>query len=532
MANYGCLLTAVGQAKIANAIATGTPLKLTEMAVGDGAGNPITPAPEMLTLVREVYRRSINAMAVSPGSADTLVVEMVLPGEVGPFVIREGAVFDEDGDMIAIAAVPASTKSVAEEGSTKDVVLQIHLKVASTAAVTVAINPAVVIATRTWVEGNFVHIPPGGTIGQFLRKKSNALNDYEHVDIGADGINFTVNVIEEEQTLAEGQVVVDWNDITTNGIAVYVQLNTPDAGLVRLIKGADYSIESPTRIELFAAWPAGSKILGTQNEPNSNTTPEGIGALARDKNLADVPNKPTARGNLGLSYASLEELVEGLVGNKVVTPQTLKALLDAISLAQSNGLAKVSGGDLNLIQKTGFYAYGTSTLNKPPFALASGTVIHIEAAFTTGQQGFQLAINDSPDAARQLLGFRTRSGGAWRDWVSIFGSSWWQKYQSPITNPASGQSSYQVFPPGPGLGIIHNWGKATVNNATPSLYIPFPHAFTQENPNILISTSSEMVSIYDKAHPVISITARTKNGFTVKSTFSQQMSFEWLAIGK
>ena len=47
MSNYGAILTNAGAAKLANAIALGVPLKLTQMAVGDGNGQPVAPDPAM-----------------------------------------------------------------------------------------------------------------------------------------------------------------------------------------------------------------------------------------------------------------------------------------------------------------------------------------------------------------------------------------------------------------------------------------------------------------------------------------------------
>ena len=42
---YFAIPTHAGQAKIANALALGIPIKITQMAVGDGNGQPVTPNP-------------------------------------------------------------------------------------------------------------------------------------------------------------------------------------------------------------------------------------------------------------------------------------------------------------------------------------------------------------------------------------------------------------------------------------------------------------------------------------------------------
>lgn len=326
MPTYGCLITVAGRAKIASAIVTGIPVALTEMAVGDGAGNPITPNGNESTLVREVYRRSINAMTVSPASADTVMLEMVIPAAEGPFVIREVGVFDEDGDLIAIASVPASTKPAPSEGATKDVVIIVNAKVDNADAVIVQINPNVVIATRTWVDGNYLRLPGNGSTGQLLRKKSNTPNDFEYFNPDFDATNFIFDCVEEPQVLATDQTIVIFETITTAGMAIYVEKT--GGGLERLVRLQDFDIIDETSIELAVSYAAGTRLLGVQNDPNGAVTPHGIGALSREDNLSDLTNKPAARLALGVPYAAQEEAEEAALGDVVMTPIATRQQID------------------------------------------------------------------------------------------------------------------------------------------------------------------------------------------------------------
>lgn len=318
MPTYGCLITAAGRAKIANAIATGVPVVLTEMSVGDGAGNSVTPSPAQSALVREVYRRTINAVSVSPSTADAMLIEMVIPGDVGPFVMREAGVWDEDGNLFAITALPTSVKPAPAEGATKDVAIIVTVKVENAAAVTVQVNPNIVIATRTWVDGNYLRLPGAGTTHQLIRKKSNNPNDWEFFDPEFDATGFVFDSIEEPQTLAADQTVVDFATITTAGIAVYVEKTA--GGLERLARDQDYTILDETRIELAASYPADTRLLGVQNDPNGAVSPHSIGALARDENLGDLPNVAGARANLQLAYAGQADAEAGAEGLGVMSP--------------------------------------------------------------------------------------------------------------------------------------------------------------------------------------------------------------------
>lgn len=181
MASFFTLITATGQAKIAAAIAAGTAVSLTHMAVGDGNGNPITPAESMTALVRERYRAAVTNIRQHETNSNWLVAELVIPATVGGWTVHEVGLFDTSGALIAIGSFPATYKPVLTEGSTRELVARIILEVSDTAAITLIVDPTIVMATRQWVADNFSvgKQLPGGTTGQFLRKKSDASGDVE-----------------------------------------------------------------------------------------------------------------------------------------------------------------------------------------------------------------------------------------------------------------------------------------------------------------------------------------------------------------
>lgn len=183
--NYFTLLTKIGQASIANAIALGQKVNLTEMAIGDGNGNPTVPKESQTELVKEVYRAHVNQLMTDPDNPNYLIAEMIVPTNVGGWSVREVGLFDEAKNLIAIANFPETYKPKLEEGSGRDLVIRIILQVQSTDAVTLKIDPAVILASQAWVKENFTRaiLLPGGTTGQILAKKSNANGDTEWKDI-------------------------------------------------------------------------------------------------------------------------------------------------------------------------------------------------------------------------------------------------------------------------------------------------------------------------------------------------------------
>ena len=149
---YFAIPTHAGQAKIANAIALGVPLKITQMAVGDGNGQPVTPNPAQTALVREQRRAPLNTLFQDPLNPAQLVAEQIIPENVGGWWIREVGLFDDSGALIAIANSPDTYKPQLSEGSGRTQTIRMVLIVSDTSAVELKIDPSVVLATRKYVD--------------------------------------------------------------------------------------------------------------------------------------------------------------------------------------------------------------------------------------------------------------------------------------------------------------------------------------------------------------------------------------------
>ena len=307
MADFKTIHTNYGLEALASAEATGSVINLPEMAVGDGNGNPVTPNESQTQLVRERYRAAVNRVYQSDTDPTLFFAELVIPTTVGGFVLREVGVFDDTGSLFMVGNLPETYKpEVNEENTTfSDTVVRIGFKVSNAGTVRVIADPNVAIVTRAWIQNNVnaAMVIPGGTTGQVLTKQSNEDGDY--VWAAPDVANITVDVLEERQTLAASQTVVTWTTVTTRGLAVYI-------GGVRVNKGvaADEWKDDPaspeTRIILGKSYPAGTSILGVQNNP-AGAVPY---PLIRDNNLSDVPNKAAARTALDVySKAEAEAIV-------------------------------------------------------------------------------------------------------------------------------------------------------------------------------------------------------------------------------
>lgn len=152
MADFYCLTTSVGNAKLSNALALGLQVILTHLAVGDGNGAVYNPAGTQTALAREVYRAPINAILTDPQNPSWLIVECVIPANFGGWYVREAGIFDEAGDMIAIAKMPESYKAHLDSGAGDDLYVRLILQHTNVSAVTLKIDPSIVLATRSYVD--------------------------------------------------------------------------------------------------------------------------------------------------------------------------------------------------------------------------------------------------------------------------------------------------------------------------------------------------------------------------------------------
>lgn len=155
---YYAVLTNVGAAKLAKATALGAQVEITQMAVGDGNGVLPTPNPAQTALVHELRRKPLNSLSIDPNNANQIIAEQVIPEDEGGWWIREIGLFDKDGDMIAVANCAETYKPQLQEGSGRVQVVRMILIVSSTAAVTLKIDPSVVLATRQYVDDQIIQV--------------------------------------------------------------------------------------------------------------------------------------------------------------------------------------------------------------------------------------------------------------------------------------------------------------------------------------------------------------------------------------
>lgn len=146
--NFYTILTKIGKAKMANAYALGNKLNLVHFAVGDGNGAYYNPTEEQTQLKREVWRGNISSLDIDPVNPNWIVAEAVIPSADGGFMMREAALIDDTGDIVAIGKYPETYKPIISEGSAKDLYIKMIIEISNSSSVSLKIDPSVILATK------------------------------------------------------------------------------------------------------------------------------------------------------------------------------------------------------------------------------------------------------------------------------------------------------------------------------------------------------------------------------------------------
>lgn len=157
-AKYFAILTNQGAARLANAVALGTKLNLTQMAVGDANGTLPTPDPAQTKLINQKRIAPLNLLTVDPANTSQIITEQIIPENEGGFWIREIGLYDDAGVLIAVANCPETYKPQLQEGSGRTQTIRMILIVSSTSAITLKIDPSVVLATRQYVDDKVIEV--------------------------------------------------------------------------------------------------------------------------------------------------------------------------------------------------------------------------------------------------------------------------------------------------------------------------------------------------------------------------------------
>lgn len=155
MAKFKTIITTAGAAKIAAVLAgTGSIVldNTAKMAVGDGGGTLPTPNPAQTKLVNEVHRAPINRASIDASDPKNIVAELVIPPETGGFWLREMALYDAAGTLLAVGNMAETYKPSLSEGAGRKMVIRMVIAVSEVSAITITMDTSTVMAAQDYVD--------------------------------------------------------------------------------------------------------------------------------------------------------------------------------------------------------------------------------------------------------------------------------------------------------------------------------------------------------------------------------------------
>ncbi|EKT5615506.1 phage tail protein [Escherichia coli] len=304
------LLTDIGAAKLASAAALGVPLKITHMAVGDGGGTLPTPDAKQTALVNEKRRAALNMLYIDPQNSSQIIAEQVIPENEGGWWIREVGLFDESGALIAVGNCPESYKPQLAEGSGRTQTVRMVLITSSTDNITLKIDPAVVLATRKYVDDKVLELK---VYADDQMAKHLAAPDPHSQYAQKESPTFTGTP--KAPTPAAG------NNTTQVATTEFVQ-----AALTALINGAPATLDTLKEI-----------AVAINNDPKFSTTINNALALKAPLSspaLTGTPTAPTAAQSVNntqiATTAFVKSAIAAMVGSAPAALDTLNELAAAL----------------------------------------------------------------------------------------------------------------------------------------------------------------------------------------------------------
>ncbi|OKP03932.1 phage tail protein [Xenorhabdus eapokensis] len=483
---YFALLTQLGADKLANAAALGTKIEITHMAVGDGGGSLPTPDTRQTKLVNEKRRAAINALNIDPKNTNHIMVEQVIPESEGGWWIREIGLFDKDGILIAVGNCAETYKPQLQEGSGRTQTIRMVLIVSHTDAVTLKVDPSVVLATREYADAAVV----------------NAIREHEQSRRHPDA------------TLKERGFVSLSSAVNSNS---ETQAATPKA-----VKTA-YDLAATAH----------------QNAANANNNANA--RLEKSKNGADIPNKSEFVKNLGLADVVDRALnsLDTRTGGGINGDVTVKQLLTQ-SLVLGGGSLVVGSRDAasfegNNIEIRSWYGVGFKSTHNNPNDVTSiyfntrngdiasqGNLSILKNVSTKGKMtadGGFIAGDESQNAS--LTPWGDIRGATWGGWLSHW-------LNASFARKNSGVFSGKGWFKDESTGLIIQWGAESESNRN----FNFPHMFSEACFVVLVTNSTSQGARIDNAfgYPVNNseFYAATKREDGIVNNFP----VAWLAIGR
>ncbi|MGE8327268.1 phage tail protein [Pseudomonas urmiensis] len=465
---FYAILTNVGTAKQANADALGIPWKITQLGVGDANGLDPTPNATQTSLINEWRRAPLNQLKVDDKDSSIIVAEQVIPAEIGGRWIREIALYDSDGDMVAVANCPPTYKPLLNQGSGRTQVVRMNLIVSSSSNVQLKIDPSVVLATREYVDSLTVRASQAeAEAGTEPYKIMTPLRVFQA--IAKVVVQATETVFGWAKIATQGQVTTGTDDKT---IITPKKLRAAQATKAEAEAGTDDTkLMTPLRALQSALKQMNSIGLAITNAPTLATfeaiTPGGNYLAFAGGNGSPTPGGPPSDRN-------------SQIGVIAITPRAGCTYYLAFENGTSSATRRIWFGQYNVIEGVGS--------------------IYWSSALTSDQIATQAQVNAGTDDATVVTPKKLRAGVSW----------------------LLAGNGFLALPSWLG-GFIFQWGSVTLVNGvlTIQLTIEYPSIHLVAIPVHQTPTGAIAMSV----------NTLTKTGVTINAATAGSHSVRYFSVG-
>ncbi|HGG1572967.1 TPA: phage tail protein [Escherichia coli] len=316
---YYAILTNQGAARLANATMLGSKLNLTQMAVGDANGVLPTPDPAQTKLINQKRIAPLNLLSVDPNNQSQIIAEQIIPENEGGFWIREIGLYDDEGVLIAVANCPETYKPQLQEGSGRTQTIRMILVVSNTEAITLKIDPSVVLATRKYVDDKISEHeqsrrhPDASLTAKGFTQLSSATNST------SETLAATPKAVKVAYDLANGKYTAQDATTARKGLVQLSSATNSDsetlAATPKAVKTAydlangKYTAQDATTarkglVQLSSATNSTSETLAATPKAVKSAYDNAEKRLQKDQNGADIPDKRLFLRNIGATNST------------------------------------------------------------------------------------------------------------------------------------------------------------------------------------------------------------------------------------
>ena len=206
------LVTKVGQAQIANALALDRKIEFGDFALGDGGGSTYDPEENQQALKNEVWKGKITSLTVGEKNPNEVVIDTYVPSDVGGFTIREFGIRDKEGNLIIVGKHPETYKPVAVDGTTKDLTIRVILNISNAEDVIIQIDPSVALLTEKDLDRHNSDPKAHGGLMDFHIKDKDLHVTREKQDQWTEAAKLTLDHIQNADIHVTIEDKARWND--------------------------------------------------------------------------------------------------------------------------------------------------------------------------------------------------------------------------------------------------------------------------------------------------------------------------------